>query len=380
MTNDIPDASPRWKYLWFAALVGLPALAWYGVLDQYSSETINSSTAAAGLVYATARGINALVSVLQGTELNAVLLTFSIGEVLDPINDLIERFSTLVLFALGSLALQQILLTLVSHAMFNAALSILAIGAGIGLMVNRPNLSNLFLKGFLVIALLRFSLGLVVVANGWVDATFLVEADEQRHVAMVTMQNDLRDIDALASEEEDKEAALGEAQSNLGNLQRVRTTILEQIHFLGQEITKQDASLDQLVKAEGLPCARVGILIACPDEIDEAGAALEKLEIERTTLATELQAIDEQTEKTQDKITCLHMRRRGEDCSLWDKLPEAPSPLALQKKLGDINANLTDFADNCINLLMSLLLKTIIIPLIFMYTLLKVMRLNWSKI
>ena len=82
-----------WRYLWLLLLIGLPILGWHGVLDDFSSQDINHSITNAGLIYGTARGINALVSVLQGTEVNVLVMTFSIGEVLDPVNDLIERFS-----------------------------------------------------------------------------------------------------------------------------------------------------------------------------------------------------------------------------------------------------------------------------------------------
>ena len=87
-----------WRYLWLLLLIGLPILGWHGVLDDFSSQDINHSITNAGLIYGTARGINALVSVLQGTEVNVLVMTFSIGEVLDPVNDLIERFSEFVLW------------------------------------------------------------------------------------------------------------------------------------------------------------------------------------------------------------------------------------------------------------------------------------------
>ena len=122
-----PIGARQWLPL--ALLLLLPAIGWLGVLDAFSSRYVDEALVAGGVVFATARGINAIVSVLQGTELDAVMLTFSIGELLDPVNDLIERFSGVMLVALGSLALQKILLGVVSDPLFNALLTALALAA-----------------------------------------------------------------------------------------------------------------------------------------------------------------------------------------------------------------------------------------------------------
>ena len=55
------------RYWWLIALCGLTAMAWHGLLDEYSAQDISASIANAGIIYGTARGINALVSLLQGT-------------------------------------------------------------------------------------------------------------------------------------------------------------------------------------------------------------------------------------------------------------------------------------------------------------------------
>ena len=283
-------------------------------------------------------------------------------------------------FALGSIALQNILLTVVSHTVFNTALSLLAFGAVLSLLSGHSrSLSSLF-KAFLVVAFVRFSLGLVIIANGWVDMVFLHDADEQRHSIMMSLQSELRDIDALASQDHAGKEIVTVAQSDMANLQTIRNTLQQQINLLSQEILEQDALVDRLVESEGLPCTRVGILIACPDQIDDADTVFEEMKLNHHSLGNKLVATEEQIAKLQEDITCLQKRQRGKDCSVWDKIPSTPNPAALQKKLGDINANLSEFADNCINLLMSLILKTIIIPLLFIYALLKIIRLNWGRI
>jgi hypothetical protein len=57
-----------------------------------------------------------------------------------------------------------------------------------------------------------------------------------------------------------------------------------------------------------------------------------------------------------------------------------PNPALLRSKLKALDAGLSDFAENTINLLVSLLLKTVAIPLLFFYILLKIIRVNWDRL
>ena len=86
------------------------------VLDDYVDDYTTDSLKNAALTYATARGINALVSMMQSSEIEAgvgiVSGSMTIGELLDPLNDMIERFSTVMTWVLASLAAQKVLLLL----------------------------------------------------------------------------------------------------------------------------------------------------------------------------------------------------------------------------------------------------------------------------
>ncbi|TCO76686.1 hypothetical protein EV688_104140 [Chromatocurvus halotolerans] len=193
-----------------------PLLAWMGVLDGLSEQSVDSALLATGAAYASARGINALVSVMQGTEVHAVMLTVAAGEVLDPINDLIERISTLFLFALGSLALQKTLLLLAAERAFNLLLTVAAIVSAITLLQPRRNgvATNLVLRLFLVTLFLRFALGVSALASGWIDAAFLAERDKRQRAAMEHFRGELA---ALESADPD--------QTGQGWLQRLRNSV-----------------------------------------------------------------------------------------------------------------------------------------------------------
>ena len=192
----MPEISKQhWALL--LGLIGLVGLAWSGSLDAIAEGYVNDSLLDAGLIYATARGINALVSALQGTELDLWLVTFSIGELLDPINDVIERFSGAMTVAVTSLLIQQLLLAIVSDVTFSIALTLFALAAIIAFAIGKLTGFRLLLKVFLVIAFLRFSLAIVVIANLWVDQVFLPDSSGAEHAVMQNFYADLEGIDNM---------------------------------------------------------------------------------------------------------------------------------------------------------------------------------------
>jgi len=193
------DVSSISRSQWCLLLVvaGLVGLSWLGTLDTISGDYVGASLLDAGIIYGTARGINALVSALQGTELDLWLVTFSVGELLDPVNDMIERFSGVMTIAITSLVIQQLLLVIVSDATFSAVLTLLAVAVITALLVNKTNSYKIFLKVFLVVALLRFSLSLVVIANLWVDQAFLPGSDAAEFRVMQDFEADLHGVDRM---------------------------------------------------------------------------------------------------------------------------------------------------------------------------------------
>ncbi len=380
MNIPVKQHSSQWRYLWLIALISLPALGWYGVLDQYSAERINSSISSAGLIYGTARGINALVSLLQGTELNVLLVTFSIGEVLDPVNDLIERFSDIVLLALGSLALQKILLAVVSATMFNILLSAAAVGTGLTLFYGSPKLLSAMLRTFLAITFFRFSLGLVVLANSWVDATFLDEADQQRHVAMEKFQGELREVDTLTQNSQALTAQIADVQQSIADNEKIYRDRKNAITGIDSQIKTDMEALNGLIREAGGLCRFSDVLGSCPDAVRQAKLKLKNTENKRTALADALDVLDDEMDNQREEIACLKKKQRGESCSFLDRFATIPDASVIRQKLDALNVDISDFSENIIDLLVSLLLKTIAIPLLFITALLKVLRINWARV
>jgi len=79
--------------------------------DRSAEEYIDEAFKRATIAYGAARAINAVISLLQASNLEfhpaGVGVTVAVGEILDPVNDIVERFSWIMLVSLLSLGIQK---------------------------------------------------------------------------------------------------------------------------------------------------------------------------------------------------------------------------------------------------------------------------------
>lgn len=98
------------------ALAILLPLSWLGPLDHLAKDSVEAGLKRALITFAAARAANAVISVLQETTVSltpgGLGITSAPGQVLDPINDLIEQFSSLMLAASISLGVQLLLVNI----------------------------------------------------------------------------------------------------------------------------------------------------------------------------------------------------------------------------------------------------------------------------
>lgn len=158
------------------------AISWTGILERLSSDYVDEALTQAFSAYAVARGINGVVSVLQSISVGGSLgasFAVSPGEALDPINDLVERYATVMEFSIGSLLTQKILIGITASKIFNVLLS-LGVGAFILSLLSRAKpWRDLLFRTVLTLVFLRFAVVLAVLANGWVDVVFLRDGINQ---------------------------------------------------------------------------------------------------------------------------------------------------------------------------------------------------------
>lgn len=152
--------------LFFSIIIVI--LAFSFAIDIRAKEIIDDSLAQAVIVFGSAKALNAVISLAQGTELDLPFLTVAIGEVLDPINDLIEQFSLIMLASMTSLGIQKILMIFVTNKIFNIILTFCLIIVNIWLFLRfkkDERVRSLFFKVTVVLIFLRFAIPFIGFVN-----------------------------------------------------------------------------------------------------------------------------------------------------------------------------------------------------------------------
>jgi len=206
-------------------IVAVTMLAWWPALDSKGEATVDEAFKRALITFALARGINGVISVAQGTELAVtpagVGVNFAPGEILDPVNDMVERFSWIMMLASSSLGVQKVLLSMSSWQGLLIALTAAAAFAIIAQWVfNRPLIAQAASRIFLFLLLLRFMMPGIAIANQWVYDTFLHTDYETASEELTLAQERITELNVEARDDQ-----LQDNGEELSALQRARNMV-----------------------------------------------------------------------------------------------------------------------------------------------------------
>jgi len=243
----------RWVLSLVLLLVGTLSLT--PVVDQRAATDYEQLFQRAFVTFALARTINGVISVLQGTEIAlqpaGVGVTLTPGEILDPVNDLVERFSWIMMGATISLGVQNVLLDISAWWVIQALVSGLAAWLlirvwypGQGAQLNRV----LFRRVFPLLLFIRFAVPVMLIANDLLYQQFLEQRYEQSTEIVSDAGKELEQIQAeVKAETEQGDEDTGvldsitrawsntlEAMDLTGRLQRIRDRAADVIEHLIQ--------------------------------------------------------------------------------------------------------------------------------------------------
>jgi hypothetical protein len=179
---------------WGPALAALAILAaaWLPGLDELARTQADAGWKRALATFATARALNAVISVAQGTEVAAqpggVGVSLAPGQVLDPINDLVEQFSNLMLYAAGAFGAQLLLIRMGAWWPLTLLLTLAVVAWALLAWRGRP-LPWWLARGLLVLLAVRFLVPLTAIANEAVYRHFMSGdyQQAQQSLAVTTM-------------------------------------------------------------------------------------------------------------------------------------------------------------------------------------------------
>ena len=153
-------------------LVILVVVSSMHLVDRVSSTQLDKAFARSLTVFAIARGLNGLISVVQGTQVYVtpagVGVNFAVGQVVDPMNDMVERFSWIMLMSSVSLGVQEIMLTFGETQAVELLFTASALFVLMMLWIPKlwhDKIFNLLFKSLVVFTFLRFVIPLLVLCN-----------------------------------------------------------------------------------------------------------------------------------------------------------------------------------------------------------------------
>ena len=159
----------------------LVACSWLAPLDSAANQQVDAGLRRALLSFATARALNAVISVVQGTEVAVepagIGLVLTPGQVLDPVNDLVEQFSALMLAASLSFGVQKVLLGIGAYWLVSLLLSIAALGWA-SFYLRRQSAPAWLSRILVVLLMTRFAVPVVTIGTDTLFQTFMA-ADYQ---------------------------------------------------------------------------------------------------------------------------------------------------------------------------------------------------------
>jgi hypothetical protein len=155
------------RVLLLALAASLVLLAWLPFTQQAGLDSASAGMKRALVTYASARGVDALISVAQQTEITlqpgGVGPGFGVGQALEPLDDLIEQFSALMQWVLVAFGSQLMLTRLGAHAAVSLALTI-ALGGLAVLVWQRRVVPRWLQQVALVLLVVRFAVPLYATA------------------------------------------------------------------------------------------------------------------------------------------------------------------------------------------------------------------------
>ena len=351
----------------------LIAVSFHGGVDEFAQEQVAETTNESIAIYVVSRAINALVSMLQTSQANVLLVSVQVGQMLDPVNDAVERLSSIVVWAVGSLFVQRILLEVAASPVFKwilCSIGVVTIAAlwlaewgrvrmwccqvfGVsdrGLERGRDWLVRIFVVAAIFRFIIPVFIGISFLVSQMFLATEIAKSREQLSVLRTQVSN-------VASS----------TSPDSGSLKKERTD--EKARIQGQEESKASArqEMERLDTRIGQLTDEVGWRRVLPEILGgvSPGDELRTAKERRREVDRKIERIEDAIGESEEALECIDRRIAGESCdSLLDRVSEMgkASMSQVRKMFGELNEMTTDIT----MLLIAIAIKSILFPIVFL--------------
>lgn len=372
------------KVTFSVVVVLITVLSFTKILDNYADTYTTEAFTSAAITYAAARGINAVVSTMQTTTIEigiGLSGSLTVGELLDPINDLIERFSSIMTLVLVSLAGQKILLLISSNFVFQVLITLFGLLSISALFFEKLLPFKLLFNMFLILVFVRFSLGFAGTLNSGIDKVFLVESTSKYDSELQVFSQEL--------------SGLGSDESvRIQEIQRYKDEhkqVLEASRIASKELkeriipakNKAGSLLREAVAKLEFEKDKLGLINKYNVFKDQPELEVYKKEVDAAENKSDklnkmFENHNDEIEKLQKDVVALEDLIKGEPTGILGSIKMARAALMNSTNINKIKENINSSIKSFINLIALYLMKTIIFPLFFFYAFVILIKKIWS--
>ena len=362
---------------YYMAILLAIVFSWWGLLDSTATDYVSSSLVQALSAFGLAKLFNATVSVLQSIEISVFVSSVTIGELLDPFNDMVEDFSSVMKVAVSSLIFQSILLKIISTVYFKAFVTLSGLLFGYLYWV-KSRFTQVAYKVFVTAVGAKFLLVLVVLLSALVDASFLEDEKTQTMDKIQVHSNEMNDVTTGLGVAADLNQSLNKDRQILQSELNVKRISLAEYDEKLVDLTAQNESLNRQISARKERLSTLDIVL----NNDEA---LANLRTKQTALMAERQQTEDNIKATQHKIQDLEQSIAGlgqvtiEDQGFFSGMKSSSFGLThFKDKISEYVTTLNGLVNDFLTLLALFAFNTVLIPLLFLYLGAKGFKLVWQ--
>jgi hypothetical protein len=225
------DFSTRSRIAIILTVAIVMACSWLPQIERVANDQLDAGLKRALISFASARTLNAVISVAQGTELAiqpvGIGVNFAPGQILDPVNDLVEQFSTLMLTASIAFGIQKVLLSIGSHWMISMVVTgFTFLWAALFLLRRSPD----WLSRILVVLLMvRFAIPAAAIGSDMAFQHFMTDDYQLSQKSIDTTAGQLDKLTPSAPAVPDNKGMIEKFKALLGSIEQATEHIVNLI-------------------------------------------------------------------------------------------------------------------------------------------------------
>lgn len=215
------------------------------ILDSTADNYFKESITKAGVAYASCRIVNASISVIKESDLSlepaGIGISIALGQALDPIDDMTERLSNVLVTAITALGVQKLAYE-ISRSLAFPTIGFLLIITSLLIWVEQKwveKINRCFIKIVLIILIARFCLPISSMANDFLHSHFF---DEQITTANNELSYVTKELDKL------KEFTLPETNGIIGTFSNSASYLKQKTYELKDAITVTLNNMGEIIE------------------------------------------------------------------------------------------------------------------------------------